>query len=264
MKLSAVALLCLAAWPLLPSPAVAHPSATDAIDARLKHCLDDPDKASTGDQDDCIDQAGHEWDALLNQDYQRLGERLPPESRAKLRDAQRAWLRSRDADRALIGAVYRTTSGTMYAPMNAGDIMELTAARARRLDGYLENTAAPMPALPPFDNPADNGARLPHRAADETKRCPAATEACAGRLSPLYSEDLTEVEGALSRRLPGAARPLFDASRAAWSAFRDRELVLIDALSSPADAPVRKLGLSVERLARLDEAIGMICAGSGD
>ena len=263
MKPSAFVWLCLAAWPLLHAPASAEPSAPAAIDARLQQCLDDPGKASTGDQDDCISQAAHEWDALLNQDYKRLGDRLPPDGRTRLRDAQRAWLRSRDADRALIGAVYATTSGTMYVPMSANDVMELTATRARRLEAYLaalDGTAPALPTLPAPDDPAENGARLPHRAADEAKRCPAATEACAARLAPPYAQDLAEIEAAVARRLPRTARPLLDGSRAAWSLFRDREVALIDALP-PDGGAVRKLGLSVERLTLLDGAIGMIGRG---
>jgi uncharacterized protein YecT (DUF1311 family) len=263
MKPSAFAWLCLAAWPLLQAPAAAEPSAPAAIDARLQQCLDDPDKASTGDQDDCITQAEHEWDALLNQDYKRLGDRLPPDGRTKLRDAQRAWLRSRDADRALLGAVYATTSGTMYVPMSANDVMELTATRARRLEAYLAALDGIAPALPPpraLDDPPENGARLPHRAAAEAKRCPAATDACAARLAPAYGQDLAEIESSMARRLPHAARPSLDSSRAAWTLFRDREVALIDALS-PNGTAVRKLGLSAERLALLDGAIGMIGRG---
>lgn len=253
MKPTAIAWLCLIFWPLVAGPAAAEPAAITAIDGRLQQCLDDPDKASTGDQDDCIDEAEHAWDALLNQDYRRLGDRLSPDDRGRLRDAQRAWLRSREADRALIGAVYATTHGTMYAPMNATDIMELTATRARRLDSYLDSAPAPLPTMPSIDNPAENGAHLPHRALDEAKRCTATAAACAARLAPLYAEDLAEIERGMNRRLPKAAA----ASQSSWQAFRDREFALIEALF-PTDADTRKLGLSVERLSLLDGAIGMI------
>ncbi|HEV2675370.1 MAG TPA: lysozyme inhibitor LprI family protein [Aliidongia sp.] len=256
MKPSIFLWLCVGAWALSQVPAFA----AETVDVRLQRCLDDPDKASTGDQDECIAQAEREWDGLLNEDYKRLGDRLSPDGRARLRDAQRAWLRSRDADRALIGAVYATTRGTMYAPMNADAVMELTAQRARRLHSYLsvlDGVAMPLPAQPAFDDPAQNGVRLPQRGSHAAKHCPTATDACVDRLTPLYLQDLAEIETAMKRRLPRTARPLYDASDRAWTVFRDRELALIDVLT-PAPVPVLKLGLPVERLGLLDGTVGVI------
>lgn len=118
------------------------------IDQTLTRCLADPEKQSTGGQDECIVDATRAWDARLNATYQSLRDALPDTARPALLAAQRAWLASRDADLKLIAAVYATVHGTMYAPANTNDVMLLTQRRAQTLARYRDDVSSAASAGP--------------------------------------------------------------------------------------------------------------------
>ncbi|WP_174990325.1 lysozyme inhibitor LprI family protein [Pandoraea captiosa] len=168
------------------------------IDGALTQCLDAPDKQSTGDQDACIVEATHAWDARLNANYRALQAELPEASRPILLAAQRAWLASRDADLKLIAAVYATVRGTMYAPMNANDVMMLTKRRAQTLTRY--------------------AADLSYAASGEFRPITA---------KAVGSSDIDAVARRMTRRLPAASGNTVRVSNEKWRAFMTAETALI-------------------------------------
>ncbi|ODP32844.1 hypothetical protein A9762_03940 [Pandoraea sp. ISTKB] len=224
MQCLATLMLCVT----LPVAAAEPPAAAVAadIDQTLTRCLDAPDKQSTGGQDECIVDATHAWDARLNASYRTLQDELPASSRPALLAAQRAWLASRDADLALIGAVYATTRGTMYAPMNANDVMMLTKRRAQTLTRYA----------------ADLG------------------YAASGEVPPLAAKAVksSEIDSAarrVKRRLPTSSRNIVRTSNERWRAFVSAEQGLIAAVcpsgKSAAGKACRKAQANSEPAARL-------------
>jgi uncharacterized protein YecT (DUF1311 family) len=78
------------------------------------------------------------WDAEMNRVYEELKKALPEASFAKLRDSQKQWLVFRDAQIKFIDSCYDQYDGTMYIPMRASAIMEVTRARALDLTARLE------------------------------------------------------------------------------------------------------------------------------
>ncbi len=113
-----------------PSQDVTHP-----LDRELDEALDGLGSSSrtAGIYYDFLDR----WDAELNRVYQELMRELGPDEQKTLRDAQRAWIVNRDADRKLIAAAYwpegRDVTPTMYQSFAAYRIMNLTRERALML-----------------------------------------------------------------------------------------------------------------------------------
>ncbi|HEX2750552.1 MAG TPA: lysozyme inhibitor LprI family protein [Verrucomicrobiales bacterium] len=78
------------------------------------------------------------WDKEMNRAYQELKKVLPEKSFAALKAAQLQWISYRDAQIAFINSCYDQYDGTMYIPMRASAIMEVTRARALELLHRLE------------------------------------------------------------------------------------------------------------------------------
>ncbi|HNY10766.1 MAG TPA: lysozyme inhibitor LprI family protein, partial [Candidatus Wallbacteria bacterium] len=70
--------------------------------------------------------------------YKLLSGVLDKEGQANLKKSQLEWIKLRDADIKLIDSVYSKKEGTMYVPMVADSIMELTKKRALELKAYYE------------------------------------------------------------------------------------------------------------------------------
>jgi uncharacterized protein YecT (DUF1311 family) len=85
------------------------------------------------------------WDKELNRVYQELKKTLPEKSFAALKASQVQWLAYRDAQIAFINSCYDQYEGTMFQPMRASAIMEVTRARAldltKRLEMHKEHAA---------------------------------------------------------------------------------------------------------------------------
>ncbi|WP_146110282.1 lysozyme inhibitor LprI family protein [Pandoraea apista] len=251
-----------------------RPSASAGnIDQPLNQCLNDPEKQSTGDQDECIVNATHAWDARLNASYLALRDDLPEAARPALLAAQRAWLASRNADLTLIAAVYATVRGTMYAPMNANDVMVLTQRRAQTLTRYgadLENASAGAFRLDGRLMPAkiereDGGSAVPQRGLGfERKHCQGLTEAasltrCADQAVQYYIKDIDEQAQRIERRLPGASRGAMRASADKWRLFASSEKALVSAVCPAADTSLGQACRAVqarnEALTRLQQLV---------
>jgi uncharacterized protein YecT (DUF1311 family) len=79
----------------------------------------------------CADSAYHRADADLTRAYRRVLARVGPADRAKLRAAQRAWLRYRDAQCTFEAAAY--DGGSMQPMIKLLCLESLTRSRARQV-----------------------------------------------------------------------------------------------------------------------------------
>ena len=87
----------------------------------------------TMDMIECITAENQRQDARLNKAYKTLMAELSPERRKQLLEAQRAWIKYRDAN----CSFYNDPDGGTLARVNANDCMlTTTAARARELENF--------------------------------------------------------------------------------------------------------------------------------
>lgn len=247
---------------LAVTPALAA-TPEQAIEQQLQVCLERPANASTAGQITCIDKAAKAWDGELNARYRTLMNTLAEPAREPLRGAQRAWIGSRDADLKVIGAVYETVQGTMYALMSANDVMELTSTRVRRLQPYQPGQTVPDPKAPVV-SPDDisNGIAVPHRGSDAQQKAACAgagRAACLDGLAVAYKADLADLEALLAKTLPQGSRVTAAASNAAWRKQVAAEAVLIEAaLQDPADRAAARLTQLTDRVDLLQHLTTMV------
>lgn len=85
----------------------------------------------TMDMIECIGAETQRQDARLNKAYKALTTSLTPERRRPLQEAQRAWIKFRDAN----CGFYHDPDGGSMARVSANDcMMTMTASRARELE----------------------------------------------------------------------------------------------------------------------------------
>ena len=89
----------------------------------------------------CLGQLRDQADAALNQVYARAMGSLSPTERAKLRDAQRAWLAFRIKDQASLTGSWRASRGTRARIEAARADVTAIVARTRQLQAYLVEPA---------------------------------------------------------------------------------------------------------------------------
>lgn len=94
-------------------------------------CLEKPDNQSTHGMAGCAQREARIWDALLNDWYGSARDALPKSVRKDFRDAQRAWIKWRDAKCAFARNMFE--GGTMGIPIAADCMMTTTARRALEL-----------------------------------------------------------------------------------------------------------------------------------
>ena len=95
-------------------------------------CLERPENSSTLAQFECVSKETVLWDNMLNAEYQQLRGLLGSEKkRIALRDAQRLWIKYRDADCGLARVFY--DGGTISTPIAANCVLRKTARRAIEL-----------------------------------------------------------------------------------------------------------------------------------
>jgi uncharacterized protein YecT (DUF1311 family) len=218
------------------APDVSYP-----LDASLDQCLEQPNHGSTAGQVECTNQAAQRWDQEMNQDYQRLASRLPPKAQALLQDAQRCWLRYRDADQLLIDAVYETTTGTMYAPMQAYSHLRLLRERSLVLKSYFTVLTNPnaRKGLPRAgkekEDPENAGSPdIGYALDDSLEHCVDQHQAPSGQTSCVQEalDQWDDAMNAVYQKLmeqPSSKSTLVHAQRA-WITFRDAEYPLIDSI----------------------------------
>ena len=111
---------------------------TACIGRQTEACLEKSEGLSTHGQVECIDRELVLWDKILNREYLKLRAALDDEQKAKLKEAQRTWIRLRDQDCTLPHVFLR---GTMAQPMGAYCSMKSTAQRALFLRVWRETMA---------------------------------------------------------------------------------------------------------------------------
>lgn len=92
-------------------------------------------KLSTHEMIQCTDRELQQYDRKLNRVYRELMQRLPPEERQRLREADRAWITYRDRECDFEGFEMRGGSGE--ALLVAGCLVTKTRERIRDLQRLL-------------------------------------------------------------------------------------------------------------------------------
>ena len=85
----------------------------------------------------CTNQALLEWDSELNRIYKELQRSLDEEAKSSLRNSQRKWITYKEAEIQSINKIYSSLQGTMYIPMRANAILQITKKRTLELKSYL-------------------------------------------------------------------------------------------------------------------------------
>jgi len=100
----------------------------------LKRCYDEA--RSTYAMRQCNAKEFRIYDQALNESYRQLMHRLDPTERRNLREAQRAWIRYRDAECRFEG--FEMRGGTGEALLVGGCLAEMTRRRAGELRKFLK------------------------------------------------------------------------------------------------------------------------------
>ena len=119
-----------------------HEQFANCAGAHARACMNSrEDGETTVGMMQCSMEEASAWDERLNATYAALQAELDPGVFEALRDAQRAWIASRDADCALEISPYE--GGSIQPVIAAGCELDLTAARALQLEEW-------QAELPPF------------------------------------------------------------------------------------------------------------------
>jgi uncharacterized protein YecT (DUF1311 family) len=109
---------------------------THPIDKFLDSCMEKD--YSTAGMVKCITEATKMWDAELNKYYKLLMKKLDDVSAKTLKESELKWIEYKEKEIDNIAMIYAKLDGTMYIPMRASAIMELTKTRALQLADYYE------------------------------------------------------------------------------------------------------------------------------
>ena len=129
-------LLLLITFLALAIPLRADEEKKHPIDQVLESAIDKD--SSTAGMVQAVSKANKDWDKEMNDLYQDLKKKMKPEEWAALVAAQKAWIAYRDAQTKSIVETYGHMDGTMYIPMSASAVMELTKDRALFLKSLKE------------------------------------------------------------------------------------------------------------------------------
>lgn len=101
-------------------------AAEDGYSTTYRACMDESGGV-TVNMLDCMGSETEQQDARLNQNYKAAMQALTPSQQTQLRDAQRLWIKFRDADCALLGSL---TGGTIDSVNSASCFLDMTKKRA--------------------------------------------------------------------------------------------------------------------------------------
>lgn len=122
--------LCL--FILIPPFAVAQDKEI-GLSTGFEKCMDKA--VSTVDMIDCMTKENTSQDKRLNRAYKSLMETLSAERKKKLQEAQRAWIKYRDAN----CDYYNDPDGGSMARIAANNcVLDATASRAQELENFLK------------------------------------------------------------------------------------------------------------------------------
>ncbi|MDF3837754.1 lysozyme inhibitor LprI family protein [Cupriavidus basilensis] len=113
---------------LLAAPLAAHAD-EKLLSKQYSACMDKPDVTTVG-MHECIAAETARQDKTLNAAYKTLQQAILPARKPKLLDAQRAWLKFRDAN---CGFQADPDGGTLAGVSAAACVMQMTADRAKEL-----------------------------------------------------------------------------------------------------------------------------------
>ena len=109
-------------------------AAEDGYSATYTACMNESGGV-TMNMLDCMGSETEQHDARLNQNYKTAMQALTPAQQTQLRDAQRLWIKFRDADCALLGSL---TGGSIDRINSASCFLDMTKQRADHLAGLAE------------------------------------------------------------------------------------------------------------------------------
>jgi uncharacterized protein YecT (DUF1311 family) len=215
----------MAAWLFLAAPAHAEVAAADPIDAGMRACLARADRSTTAGQIQCMDDARNAWHSAAQNALIALIAKVPAEQQKGWQLSQQRWLEWRDAEDTMLAAAFATTSGSSYQLYEAD--MRLQPVRDRALSLRREAaTVGGQDAPGPWVCSAD--AHCEH-----------------------VSYDLNRYYRKLYGRMPTHSRPVLTRAQAAWRAYRDATMPLLDE-----HARLDLLGARLATLKRLSETVG--------
>lgn len=110
---------------------LALPAAAGKFDADYPPCGDKP---STLEIVECIGAKTKIWNDRLNKAYKKLPQRIEPRQRGPLKDAQRLWLKYRDAN----CTFYDLQEGTIRLIQAAECVRSMTKDRAIELENAMK------------------------------------------------------------------------------------------------------------------------------
>jgi uncharacterized protein YecT (DUF1311 family) len=109
-------------------------AAEDGYSATYTACMDESGGV-TMNMLDCMGSETEQQDARLNQNYKAAMQTLTSAQQTQLRDAQRLWIKFRDADCALLGSL---TGGSIDRINSASCFLDMTKQRADNLADLAE------------------------------------------------------------------------------------------------------------------------------
>lgn len=107
----------------------------DPIEIQMDAAIEQ--NGSTGGQVEAITEANQKWETKLNAIYKSLKQKMQPDEFAALQQAQRAWITYRDKQLLSYESTYGKMDGTMWVPMHAYAVMNLTKKRVQELQTLL-------------------------------------------------------------------------------------------------------------------------------
>ncbi len=116
--------------------AQAHSDPLDPIDVAMNACTESSQGATTQGMVDCIDVAAAAYDKRLNEAYAAALAVLDPESKEKLRIAQRAWLAFRRGEEAVEAGSWRADRGSAMRVVLALAALSALKERVGELRAY--------------------------------------------------------------------------------------------------------------------------------
>lgn len=207
------------------NPVVPAQAAKDPIDIAEQECLKSPEGGSAAGMLYCMTQSHDRWDAKLNKDYRALRKQPSPSAKAALKQAQRAWLRYRDADKAYQAAYEPAAVGSLGKVELMRITLNVLRARALTLQNYLSLYAeADEVAIDDRNTPLDTA----YDACVEKDPTTAGMALCAEQAGGDWDAKMNQTYRQLLKD-PKTKDPLRAAQRT-WVAFRNAEYKAIDGL----------------------------------